>query len=275
MTDITPGSKGTVVLIHGLWMTPLCWEEWVTYLTAKGYKVIAPGWPGIDDRTPAEIREDPAPMAKDTIQDIVDKYAGIISALPSPPIIMGHSFGGLFTQILLSRGLGAAGIAISPAQPAGIFALPFSTIKASFHVLKNPFDAKSTVKISAEQFHYCFGNHLTLEESNKLYERYSIPSVAQVLWQGALGATSQSGPAHVDFKKENRVPLLLIAGSNDHVIPESVVSKEYAAYEKAGKGDQSIVEFKVFEGKSHGIVNQSGWQEVVDYALAFVDKHVK
>jgi len=275
MAEQTTGSKGTIVLIHGLWMTPLSWEEWIPYLEGKGYKVIAPGWPGVDDRTPEQIRADPGSLASAGIETIVDKYASIISALPSPPIIIGHSFGGLFTQILLSRGLGSAGIGISPAQPAGIFALPFSTFKATFPVLKNPFDANSTVKITESEFHYCFGNHLTEAETKPLWERYSIPSVAHVLWQGALGGLSEKGPAHVDFKKESRAPLLLIAGTIDHVVPESVVAKEYAAYEKQGKDGHSIVEYKVFEGRSHGIVNQTGWQEVADYALAFIDKHVK
>ena len=275
MSDSTPAFKGIILLIHGLWMTPLSWEEWIPYFEAKGYKVIAPGWPGIDDRTPEQIRADPEPMAKFGIDTIVDHYASIISTLPSPPIIIGHSFGGLFTQILLSRGLGIAGIGIAPAQPAGIFALPFSVVKATFPVLKNPFDAHSTVKISESEFHYCFGNHLTVAESKPLWERYSIPSVAHVLWQGVAGALSESGPAHVDFKKENRAPLLLTAGTKDHVVPQSVVAKEYAAYEKQGKDGHPVVEFKIFEGKTHGIVNQEGWQQVADYALDFVDKYVK
>ena len=274
MAETAPATKGTIVLIHGLWMTPLCWEEWVPYLEAKGYKVLAPGWPGVDDRTPQAVRADPAPMASGTIEKIVDFYAGVIADLPAPPIIMGHSFGGLFTQILLSRGLGRAGVAISPAQPAGIFSLPFSTVKATFPVLKNPFDRDSTVAITADQFHYCFGNHLaTVAEAKPLWERYAVPSVAHVLWEGALGGLSSHGPAHVDFKKENRAPLLLMAGTQDHVVPQATVTKEFAAYEKAGKGDQAIVEFKIFEGRSHGIVNQSGWQEVADYAIDFVEKH--
>jgi non-heme chloroperoxidase len=275
MSESVPASRCTIVLIHGLWMTPLSWEEWIPYFEAKGYKVIAPGWPGIDDRTPEQVRADPEPIAKIGIDTIVDHYASIISALPSPPIIIGHSFGGLFTQILLSRGLGSAGIGISPAQPAGIFALPFSVVKATFPVLKNPFDAHSTVKITESEFHYCFGNHLTEAESKPLWERYSVPSVAHVLWQGVASALKESGPAHVEFKKECRAPLLLIAGTKDHVVPQSVVAKEFAAYEKQGKDKHSVVEFKVFDGKTHGIVNQEGWQQVADYALAFVDKYVK
>jgi non-heme chloroperoxidase len=255
MAEQPANPKETIVLIHGLWMTPLCWEEWIPYLESKGYEVIAPGWPGIDGRSPQEIRADPQSIASATIEKIVDRYASVIQELPSPPIIIGHSFGGLFTQILLSRGLGRAGIALSPAQPAGIFSLPFST-----------------VKITENQFHYCFGNHLTPEKSKTLWDRYSIPSVAHVLWEGALGGLKAKGPAHVDFRRECRAPLLLVAGTNDHVVPKSTVEKEFAAYDKTG---QAVVELKVFEGRTHGIVNEEGWNEVADYAIEFALKHAK
>lgn len=278
-------AKPAIVLIHGLWMTPLCWEHWVTHFGAAGYEVLTPGWPGVDDRSPAAIRADPAPIADKSIQVIVDHYEAIIRALPTPPIIIGHSFGGLFVQILLSRGLGAAGIALCPAQPAGILKLPFSTIKATFPVLSNPFDYTSTVKITLGQFYYCFGNHLAHEADSKaLYERYAIPSVAHVLWQGALGALDHSpkNDAYVDFARATRAPLLLVAGTIDHVIPPVVVQAEYEAYgkKKAGAGGANsgsgspVVEYKLFEGRSHGIVNQDNWEEVADFALAFAQKHI-
>lgn len=242
-----PGSKGTILLIHGLWMTPLCWEDWISFLQAKGYEVLAPGWPGVDNRTPQQIREDPKPMANKSIDDIVDHYTTIIKGLPKPPIIMGHSFGGLFVQILVSHGLGSVGVGICPANPAGVFALPLSTVKAAFPVLSNPFDYASTVKISESEFHYCFGNHLPKDESKLLYERYSIPSVAHVLWQGALGSVIHpKGVTYVEFDKDNRAPLLLISGSRDHVVPPSTVEKEYEAYKK-GSG---LVEYKQFEGRT-------------------------
>jgi non-heme chloroperoxidase len=247
MADITGSSKCTVVLIHGLWMTPLCWEHWIDYLESKGYTVLAPGWPGVEDRTPQQIRDDPTPMANKSIDEIVDHYTSIIKKLPEPPIIMGHSFGGLFSQILLERGLGSVGVGICPASPAGVFALPLSTVRATLPVLSNPFDYESMVKITPSEFHYCFGNAVSEEESLALYERYSIPGVAHVLWQGALGGiVHRKGVLHVDFNKRDRAPLLLIAGSKDHVVPPSTVKKEYKAYQK-GSG---LVEYKEFEGRS-------------------------
>lgn len=265
----TNGPSKYIVLIHGLWMTPLSWEEWVARYTKAGYTVLTPGWPGIDERTPEDVREDPEKLKGLTIHDVVDNYEKIIKALPSKPIIMGHSFGGLFTQILLSRGLGAAGVGISPAQPAGVLALRPSTVKASFGVLGNPFTYNAAVPFTESQFHYAFGNHLSVAESKVLWQKYSVPSAAHILWSGVLGLLNTSGEGSVDFKKKDRAPLLLIAGTDDHVVPKAVVDSEYKHY----KTGTSKVEMKTFEGRTHGIVNQAGWEEVADFALHWAEEN--
>jgi len=262
-------TKPSILLIHGLWMTPLCWEDWIAYYEKKGYNVIAPGWPGVDDRTPQEIRANPKPLEGLNIGQIIDRYTSVINNLPTLPIIMGHSFGGLFTQILISRGLGAAGVAICPAQPAGVLALAPSTIKAGWGILGNPLTYNAAVPFSEEQFHYSFGNHLSKEDSKVLWEKYAIPSAAHILWQGALSSVHKGGDAHVEFDKPDRAPLLLIAGTKDHVLPPKTVEAELHHYKGPAK-----VEMKCFEGRTHGIVNQKGWEEVADYALNFVEEHL-
>jgi non-heme chloroperoxidase len=265
---VTLATKPTVVFIHGLWMTPLAWEEWSAYFSAKGYPVLTPGWPGVDSRTPEAIRKDPSPLNGLTIKRVVDSYEEIIKALPTPPIIIGHSFGGLFTEILLSRGLGVAGVVLSPAPPAGIFALPISTVRSTLGVLSNPFTYNSTAPFTLPQFEYTFGNHLkTAAEAKPLWERYAIPSAAHVLWQGALSGLSDNGDAHVDFMKEDRAPLLMVGGTIDHVVPSRVVEKVKNAY----KGP-AVVDLKIYQGKSHGLVNQSGWEEIADYAIKWLEE---
>lgn len=263
-------SKPAILLIHGLWMTPLCWEEWIVRYTKEGYTVLAPGWPGIDDRTPEAIRKDPSALKGLTIHDIIDNYVKIINGLETKPIIMGHSFGGLFVQILISRGMGAVGVGICPAQPAGVIALKPSTIKVSWGILGNPLTFNEAVPFTEKQFHYAFGNHLPEPESKKLWERYSIPSAAHVLWQGVLAAFNTNAESHVDFNDPDRKPLLLMAGSKDHVVPMAVVEAEKKHY----KGP-AIVDVKIWEGKTHGIVNQDGWEEVADYALKWAEEHTK
>lgn len=134
-----PGSLPPIVLVHGLWMTPSSWETWAWRFRARGHTVIAPGWPGIDDRAPAEVRRDPSALENRGIVEIVDSYDKVIRALPQPPIIMGHSFGGIFIQMLLGRGLGVAGVGVEPGQPAGVLTLPFSTLRTGLPILSNPF----------------------------------------------------------------------------------------------------------------------------------------
>jgi pimeloyl-ACP methyl ester carboxylesterase len=250
-------------------MTGLCWEHWIPFFASHGYTAIAPSWPGYGDRTPAEIRADPKALRGLTIHAIIEHYVKIIESLPSPPIIMGHSFGGLFTQILLSKGYGVAGVGISPAQPSGVVILKPSTIKATFGILGNPFTYNKAVPFTESQFHYAFGNALDKKESKALWERYSVPAAAHVLWQGALGLLG-GGDGAVDWKKADRAPLLLVAGANDHVVPREVVEAEKKKY--VGK---AVVELKVFEGRTHGIVNQDGWEEVAGFALEWVEEKAK
>jgi non-heme chloroperoxidase len=160
---------------------------------------------------------------------------------------MGHSFRGLFTQILLSRGLGCAGVGISPVQPSGVLALKFSAVKAGFGVLGNPLTYNAAVPITESQFHYDFGNHLTEAESKPLWEKYSVPSAAHVLWQGALGAAKSERnvnvESHVDFAKKDRAPLLMIAGTNDHTVPRETVEAEFKHYKK--HDGPAVVEMKI------------------------------
>src|ERR1700761_3647702 len=163
----------TIVLIHGLWMTALSWEHWVERYEQRGYHVIARSWPGMDGDID-ELRRDPSGVEHLGIEEIVDHYAEIISELDRPPIIMGHSFGGAFTQILVDRGLGAAGVAIDSGPVKGLLALPASTLKSGLPVLKNPANRHRAVALTADEFHYSFTNTLSEEESGPIYDRYAV-----------------------------------------------------------------------------------------------------
>jgi non-heme chloroperoxidase len=250
-------------------MTGLCWEHWITFFASHGYTAISPSWPGFGDRSPAEIRSNPKALEGLTIHAVVDHYIKIITSLPSPPILMGHSFGGLFVQILLSKGYGVAGVGISPAQPSGVLALKLSTAKAGFGVLGNPFTYTKAVPFTQSQFHYAFGNALDKKESKVLWERYSVPAASRILWQGALGAFG-GGDGAVEWRKADRAPLLLIAGTNDHVCPG-----RWWRRRRSTRGGSAVVDLKIFEGRTHGIVNQEGWEEVAAFALKWVQEKAK
>lgn len=252
----------TIVLIHGLWMTPLCWENWAERYREAGYEVIASAWPGLDAPI-ADLRRDPTPIAGLGITDIVNHYQGIIHTLDHPPVIIGHSFGGLITQVLLDRGLGSAGIAIAPAPAKGIIFLPFSTLKVSFPALSNPANNHRAVPLTPDQFHYAFTNTLSEQESLRVYERYAVPGPDHVLFQAAFANFNPHAATTVDFANSHRAPLLLISGSEDHVSPPAIVKADYRLYSKS----PAFTDYKEFAGRSHFILGQDGWQEVADYVL--------
>ena len=258
--------RNPIVLIHGLWMTSLSWENWNPHYSAEGYRVIAKSWPGMDVDID-DLRRDPSPIAKLGITEIVDHYERIIRGLDHPPFIIGHSFGGLITQILLDRGLGAAGVAIAPAPVKGIIFLPVSTLRVSLPALSNPANLHRAVALTPDQFHYAFTNNLTEEESRVVYERYAVPGPDHVLFQAAFANFNPHAATAVDFHNNDRAPLLLISGGEDHVSPASVVEANFKLYSKS----KAVTEYKAFPGRTHYTLGQRGWEDVADYALTWAE----
>ena len=263
-----PTGPDTIVLIHGLWMTPLSWENWVERYSNRGYRVLAPAWPGVDVEID-QLRADPSAIENLGIEEILDSYDAIIRELDVPPIIMGHSFGGAFTEILLDRGLGAAGAAIDAAGVRGITKLPFSTLKSGFPVLKNPANKHRAVALTFEEFHYSFTNTMSEDDAMAAFERYAAPGPGRVLWEGAFANFNPRTPLQVDFRNADRAPLLLIAGGSDHIVP-AVVDKAAA---KRFQRSEAITEYKEFPGRSHFTVGEERWEEVADYALDWTVEH--
>jgi pimeloyl-ACP methyl ester carboxylesterase len=259
----------TIVLIHGLWMTPRSWEEWVPYYEAKGYRVVTPAYPGFEIEVEA-LREDPTVIAEQTVPEIVSHIGTIISELDRPPIIMGHSFGGTLTQLLLDRGLGAAGVAINGAPTEGVRVQPLSQIKSIFPALAHPTKRHEAFGFTHEQFHYAFTNTLTEEDSQKVYDRYHIAAPANFLWAYGVIANIKPGPQEtwVNYKNPSRPPLLFITGSEDHIMPPSVQHSNAKHY----KGD-TITEVHDFEGRSHWTCGEPGWEAIADDALEWALAH--
>jgi pimeloyl-ACP methyl ester carboxylesterase len=260
-----PNSPDTIVLIHGLWMTPRSWEHWKERYEGQGYKVLAPAWPGLEVEV-EELRADPTPLTKLSGKQVIDNYDSIIRELDSPPIIMGHSLGGAVTQVLLDRGLGAAAAGVAPATVKGIRDLPLSTLRASGHILGRPFNRGNATPSSRKQFKYGFANTMTQQESDAIYDRYYVPSANRVLYDIALSNLSRNAPTEVDFNKSDRAPLLMIAFEHDHVVPPKPIRHNASKY-KAG-----TVAYTEFPGRPH-FPGAPGWEEVADYALSWAVEH--
>jgi len=269
----TAGSSGkpTIVLIHGLWMTPRSWEGWIDRYQKAGYKVLAPSWPGLEGEVEA-IRKDPSVLRGMRLKTVVDHYDRIIRKLDTQPIIMGHSFGGLITQMLVDRGLGAAAVLINSAQPAGVPVLPFVTIRSTFPILGNPFSFNSATALSPKQFNYAFANELNEVESKKVSDRYQIPAANRILWTAALALLNPNGASKVNFRNANRAPILFIAGGNDHLAPKAI---NKANLRKYVQGSNAVADYREFPGRTHNVVGQKGWEEIADFALQWANEHAR
>ena len=255
----------TVVFIHGMFMTPLCWEGWTSYFQAKGYTTLAPAWPGREAPIETLRKNHPDPkLGQLNLTAVIERLASTIKKLDEKPIVIGHSMGGLVAQILVHRGLAAAGVAVDSAPPAGVFTTKWSFLKSNWPMI-SPFASKHEPRnMSFEDFQYAFVNTLPQAEQRTAYDRYVVPE-SRLVPQESLG-----GIAKIDFKKPH-APLLLIAGSDDNIVPASLNKTNYEKY----SGSSSITNFKEFPGRIHFIIGQKNWEEVADYVLSWLnDKKV-
>jgi pimeloyl-ACP methyl ester carboxylesterase len=261
-----PSKPDTIVMIHGLWMTPRSWEHWKERYEARGYTVHAPGWPGFEVEVEA-LNADPSPMNDLGAEAVIESYEKFIVNLPTTPIIMGHSLGGALTQVLLDRGLGCVGVGVASATVKGVRDLPFSTLKAAAPAL-NPFKKGKPVPLTAKEFHYAFGNTMSEEESNTIYQRYCVPAATGVLSDIALANLHRNPPTAIDFAKEGRIPLLFIGFEKDHVVPPKATMHNERKYDDS----VSITEYQEFEGRPH-FPGAHGWEEVADFAIDWAERH--
>lgn len=267
-THTPPAAPDTIILIHGFWVTPRSWERWVPYYEARGYRVLAPAYPGLEVEVEA-LNRDPSPIERLTVPRIVERLEQVVRALDAPPILMGHSAGGAFMQVLLDRGLGAAGVAIDSAATEGVLVTPLSQLRALFPVLDNPANRHKAVGLTFEQWRYAFTNTFSEAESRALYERYHVPASGAIVWEGAL-ANFIPGPQdlHVNYHNDARAPLLFISGAEDHLMPPSVQRSNARHYKS-----RTVTEVKEFPGRAHLMLAQAGWEEVADYALDWAVRH--
>src|ERR1700686_4938975 len=257
------------VFIHGLWLLPHSWDRWATVFDQAGYAPLTPGWPD-DPETVGEANKHPEVFAGKTIGQVADHYAEVIGQLKQKPVVIGHSFGGLITQIVAGRGLAAVSVAIDPAPFRGVLPLPFSSLKAASPVLGNPANRGRAVPLTYDQFRYAFANAVSEDEAKDLYERFAVPASGAPLFQAAAANLNPWTEDKVDTKNPDRGPLLIISGQKDNTVPWAISN---AAFKKQ-KRNEGITEIVEMPGRGHALVIDSGWREVAETAIAFLNRNV-
>jgi non-heme chloroperoxidase len=261
--------KQPVVFIHGLWLLASSWDRWAKLFEGEGYAAVSPGWPD-DPETVEEANADPSVMAKKSVGQVADHYQEVTEGLQKKPAVIGHSFGGLLTEIVAGRGLSAASVAISPAPSRGVLPLPISALRSGSPVLRNPNNRHRAVPLTYDQFRYAFANAVEEDEAKKLYEKYAVPAPGEPLFQAAAANLNPWTEAKVDAKNPKRGPMLIISGELDHTVPWAISNASFKR-EKKNKGVTEIVKIP---GRGHALTIDGGWREVADTALGFVKRFV-
>jgi len=258
-----------VVFIHGLWLLPSSWDRWAAVFKKAGYTTLTPGWPD-DPETVEDAKAHPEVFAHKTIKQVADHFADLIAQLDRKPAVIGHSFGGLITQIIAGRGLAAASVAVDPAPFRGVLPLPISSLKSASPVLGKPANRNRAVPLTYEQFRFAFANAVTEDEAKKLYDTFAVPASGKPLFQAASANLNPWTEAKVDTKNPQRGPLLIIDGEKDNTVPWAIANASFKRQER----NEGVTEIVKVPNRGHSLTIDGGWREVADTALQFVQRFV-
>ncbi|MEU5084925.1 MULTISPECIES: alpha/beta hydrolase [Streptomyces] len=259
-----------VVFVHGLWLLPTSWERWAGVFDAAGFVPVMPGWPD-DPETVEEANAHPEVFAGKSVGQVADHFCDLVRKLDRTPVVVGHSFGGLITQIIAGRGLSRASVAIDPAPFRGVLPLPLSSLRAASAVLGNPANYHRAVPLTYEQFRYSFANAVSEAEARELYETFAVPAPGEPLFQAAAANVNPWTEVKVDTVNPDRGPLLILSGEKDNTVPWAIA---HASYKKQVRNGSAVTEILEIPGRGHALTIDSGWREVADTALAFLNRHV-
>ena len=256
-TTPSEGDRIPLMLIHGAWLSARSWENFGDYFQRRGFAVTAPEWPRKHGDV-EQLRDEADELAGLGLTEIVDHYEALIRSLDRPPALIGHSFGGLIVELLLDRGLGRAGVALSPAPPKGILVLPFSSLKAAAPALAHPSRWHGVVPLTLEEFTYGFVNTFSSEDAAAAYEKYAVPETGQIFYEAGFANFHLHPPTEVHFKSEKRAPLLIVGADMDHTVPASLAKKQYEKYQHS----PAKTDYIEFAGRPHLSMVGAGWEEV-------------
>lgn len=269
ITAANASGRPVVVFVHGLWLLSSSWDRWRALFEEEGYATVAPSWPD-DPETVEEARRHPEVFARKMVGAVTDHYLEAIAGLQAKPSVVGHSFGGLIAQKIAGEGAAAVTVAIDPAPGRGILPLPPSALKAGSAVLGNPANARRSVTLTYDEFRYAWTNNLDEAESRQLYEDFHVAASGVPIFQAAVSNLNPFSETKVDFKAEDRGPILLISGGKDHTVPHAIT---HAAYKKHSRNAHAVTEFAEIPERGHSLTIDSGWAEVARTALDFIRKH--
>lgn len=256
-----------IVFIHGAWLPSLSWENFEGYFEKKGYTTMSPEWPCREAPIEELRQHTPDELAQVGVKELTDHFESIVRSLPEPPILIGHSFGGLIVQQLLDRGLGSAGVALDGVAGEGVLAVDWDVLKANSNTLLHWMNWEKVLHMSFSEFQFAFVNAFPEDQQKYFYDRYVVPETGRIFFQAAFAQLDPHHALHVNFKNDTRAPLLLIAGGEDHLVPVHVVRSNYEHHQQS----TAITDFHEFAGRSHLIGSQDGWEEVADYIAAWLD----
>ena len=266
MASNADNARVPLMLIHGAWLSARSWENFSGYFESRGFAVSAPEWPRKHGDVEA-LRADAESLEGLGLTEIVDHYEQQVRALAEPPVLVGHSFGGLIVELLLDRGLGRAGVALSPAPPKGILVLPFSSLKAAAPTLAHPSKWHGVVTLTLEEFTYGFVNTFSAEDAAAAYERYAVPETGQIFYEAGFASFHLNPPSEVHFKSAERAPLLIVGAEKDNTVPASLARKQFDKYERS----PAETEYIEFEGRPHLLMAAEGWEEVAEAIGSWLD----
>jgi non-heme chloroperoxidase len=256
--EANASGKTPVVFIHGLWLLPSSWDRWAAVFAEAGYAPLTPGWPD-DPATVEEAKAHPEVFANKSIGEVADHYGAVVEALDKKPAVVGHSFGGLLAQMVAGRGLSAATVAVDAAPFRGVLPLPISALRSSSPVLENPRNKHRAIPLTFDQFHYAFANAVSEEEAKQLFETFAVPAFANI---------NPWTEAKVDNENPDRGPMLIISGEKDHTVPTAISKATY----KRQQHNKGVTEFIEIPNRGHALTIDSGWREVADTALGFIQR---
>lgn len=261
--------RPAVVFVHGLWLLSSSWDPWRAVFEEAGYATLAPAWPD-DPDTVEDANAHPEVFAGKNVAQVADHVEDVIAGLDARPAVIGHSFGGLLTQILAGRGRSAASVAIDPAPFRGVLPLPISSLRAAMPVLRNPLNRWRGVALTDAQFRYAFTNAVSGDEARGLYATFAVPAPGVPLFQAAAANLNPWSETRVHSKNPARGPLLIISGERDNTVPWAIANASY----KKQRRNEGVTEIVEIPGRGHSLTIDGGWREVADTALAFVQRFV-